>query len=189
MTLLYKSPPEEMEDFQKADSNHEISVWIDCYDDIFSNFDLRPYTARNISDDFLVEVKKLTHECDYPIQQLNLLIPGKDRNAESENTISKRLHSHFFKNLHYFLKKKKNERKKDILFTVIGLSMMICAAYVSSSGSTNNLLRILLVVFEPAGWFLVWISMEHLINTNRKEKPELEFYTKMSKSKINFSNS
>ena len=33
-----------------------MSLWINCYDDIFSDFDLRAYASRNISDDFLREL-------------------------------------------------------------------------------------------------------------------------------------
>lgn len=163
-----------------------ISIWVDCYDDIFSDFDLRPYTSRNISDDFLRELRKLSHETDSHIDELRLLLPQKARDRASETIIIKRLHGHFMKNLHYFQKKKKSEGRKDLLLSLLGVFMMICAAYISSVKTQILPLHILLVVFEPAGWFLVWISMEHLINSNRKEKPEIEFYAKMTKCKTVF---
>ena len=173
-------------EFQQQFSHHDISVWVDCYDDIFSDFDLRPYSDRNISDDFLSEVKKLSHESEFQINELRLLIPKGNRNPEIENTVTKRLHSHFVKNHHYFTTKKKVERKKDIVFAILGLFMMVCASTLSASKSQNILMHALLVVFEPAGWFLVWISMESLINNKRREKPELEFYNKVAKSKVGF---
>jgi hypothetical protein len=165
-----------------------ISLWIDEYDDLFSDFDLRAYTLRNVSDDFLRELKKLSHETEDHIGELKILLPEKLRNKETENVIIKRLHNHFIKNLHYFDKKKKTENKKDVLLSILGFVMMLCAGYISSSKSQSIPLHILLVILEPAGWFLVWICMEHLINSSRKEKPEIEFYAKMTKSRITFEN-
>lgn len=37
----------------------EISIWVDTYDDVFSDFDSRPYDNRELSDDFLTEVRKM----------------------------------------------------------------------------------------------------------------------------------
>ena len=33
--------------------HRHVSIWIDSYDDVFSDFDPRSYDERNISDDFL----------------------------------------------------------------------------------------------------------------------------------------
>jgi len=188
LQLIKTHPHENEEEIQDQSSGSNISVWVDCYDDIFSDFDLRPYTSRNISDDFLRELRKLSHETESHIDELRLLLPEKARDNTSEAIITKRLHGHFIKNLRYFQQKKKIEGKKDVLLSLLGIFMMVCAGYISSVKSQSLPLHILLVIFEPAGWFLVWISMEHLINNTRKEKPEIEFYSKMTKSKIVFLN-
>ena len=39
-----------------------VSLWLDNYDNIFSDFDPRSYAHRELSDDFLIEAKKVTHE-------------------------------------------------------------------------------------------------------------------------------
>lgn len=171
-----------------SSETHVISLWINCYDDIFSDFDLRPYSVRNVSDDFLQEVKKLAHESDNAVYELKLFMPAEAREHISEISISKRLHSHFVKNQHYFLKKKKNERKSDVLFIFIGIAMMTCASFVSSVKSDNFFLHPLLMIIEPAGWFLVWTGMGNIIGAKRVERPEFNFYTKMIKSKVTFLN-
>lgn len=173
---------------QSPVSEQSISLWIDEYDDLFSDFDLRAYPSRNVSDDFLHELRKLSHETEYPIGEIKILLPEKQRNKETENVIIKRLHTHFVKNLHYFHKKKKAENNKDTLLSILGIIMMLCAGYISSSRSQSIPLHILLVILEPAGWFLVWTSMEHMISNSRKEKTEIKFYAKMVKSKIIFEN-
>jgi hypothetical protein len=185
----FKDEIKETEESQKLNSDsREISLWIDSYDDIFSDFDPRPFSARNISDDFLHEIKKVSRENDFNITELKLLIPETNRNTEDENIITKRLHSYFLKNEHYLIKKKIAERKDGFLYILLGTIMMLGASFVSSSQSTNIFMHILLVIFEPAGWFFVWVGLENVIYKSPKEKPELDFYSKMSKSKIVFWN-
>ena len=40
----------------------EISLSLDNYDDIFSDFDPRPFSQRALSDDFLIEAKKASRD-------------------------------------------------------------------------------------------------------------------------------
>ncbi len=39
-----------------------LSIWLDIYDDIFSDFDSRPFHERALSDDFIHEAKKMAKE-------------------------------------------------------------------------------------------------------------------------------
>jgi hypothetical protein len=187
-TITNHTEHDDSKKLQKLYSLQDISIWIDSYDDIFSDFDPRPFSERNISDDFLNEVKKVSLETDLHINELKLLIPEKSRNAETENIIIKRLHSFFIKNQHYFLNKKKEKRRKGFLYTLMGTALMVGASLISAIRSASILMHTLLVILEPAGWFFVWFGMENLITTSKKEKPELDFYIKMSRSKIAFFN-
>ena len=38
-------------------SKSELSIWLDSYDDIYSDFDSRQYLKRRVSEDFLYELK------------------------------------------------------------------------------------------------------------------------------------
>ncbi|MEK7483556.1 MAG: hypothetical protein AABZ60_04395 [Planctomycetota bacterium] len=165
---------------------HDISIWLDSYDDIFSDFDQRPFSDRNVSDDFLYEIKKVSRESDFHINEMNLLIPEKSRHPENETVIIKRLHSYFRKNHHASIQRKRQENKKGIVFTLIGMAMMIGASYFSSIKSHGFIVHIPLVILEPAGWFLVWVGLDALFYISREQKPELDFYSKMAKSKITF---
>src|SRR5690349_704077 len=40
----------------------ELSIWLDTYDDIFSDFDPRPLNERALSDDFLSEARKMARD-------------------------------------------------------------------------------------------------------------------------------
>jgi len=168
--------------------SQDVSIWIDNYEDIFSDFDPRNFSERNISDDFLSEVKKVSRESDFAINELKLLIPEKNRNHETENIIGKRLHVYFRKNYQKFLEKMKSYKSKGYLNVCGGTAMMILASYISSLKSENFIMHIFLIILEPAGWFFVWAGLDNLFYYSSEQRPELDFYSKISKSKIIFHN-
>ena len=163
-----------------------ISIWIDEYDDLFSDFDPRPYPERNISDDFLVEVRKVCDESKFMIGEIKLLVPEKVRNAEVEEIIKKRLHSFFRKSSAQCQLEVKRERIKGMLFTIAGFSAMIGASYLSYLKFEGPFMQIPIIILEPAGWFMVWTGLEGLIHARRQRNSELDFYLKVVKSKIQF---
>ncbi|MBI4947533.1 MAG: hypothetical protein HY840_14165 [Bacteroidetes bacterium] len=171
---------------KQPDFSRNISIWIDTYDDIFSDFDPRSFSERNISDDFLNELRKVSHEDSFHINELRLLVPETSRNQESENIISKHLHAFFRKNAHAYQEQVKQLREKGFSFVLISVFLLIAASYISSLKSENIILHTLLVLLEPSGWFFIWRGLDHLISSSRDEAPELDFYNKIAKSKIAF---
>jgi hypothetical protein len=73
----------------------EISILLDSYNDIFSDFDPSPYSERILSDDFIAQVKKFSKDKDGHNMSLKLLLPASSRNEQDEKVIVKRLHAHF----------------------------------------------------------------------------------------------
>jgi len=72
-----------------------ISLWIDDYDDIFSDFDPRPFSQRALSEDFLAEAKRAVRDRREDVPELRFLVPAPVRNLAGEATIRKRLREHF----------------------------------------------------------------------------------------------
>jgi len=164
----------------------DISICLDSYDDIFSDFDPRSFSERNISDDFLYELKKVCKENKSPIQELQLLVPEKGRNSDYELLIVKRIHSHLKKNFHDFQEILKSQKRNSIVLTIIGISLMIVASYISLQQSKDFLVHTMLVILEPAGWFVLWIGLDDLTKSFRSEKSKLDLFVKMARSKIVF---
>lgn len=164
-----------------------INIWLDNYDDIFSDFDPRPYSERTLSDDFLREVRKVCSETNDSANELILQLPALKRNSEIEITLTKRLHNHIKQNDQRFRNLKNKIRKKAMLTLFIGLLLMLGAGYLSSLNSRNFLLNAILVMAEPTGWFLVWYGLDELFYRTKQNKNELEFYSIIAKSKISFS--
>ncbi len=165
----------------------EISLWLDDYDDIFSDFDPRPYSQRSLSDDFLSESKKASRDKDANKLELRLLIAEGKRDLKNETLIKKRLREHFNKHAHLLRKEIKETKRKSIIQVIAGGLMILGATYVNSIDSGNFLSRLLFVLLEPAGWFLTWFALEKMFYTTESMQSEYNFYEKMSKCDIIFS--
>jgi hypothetical protein len=63
---------------------------------------------------------------------------------------------------------------------------MIISSYISLIKSEDFFMHTLLVLTEPAGWFILWIGLETFFNSSAKLKSEIAFYNKLMKTKINF---
>jgi hypothetical protein len=164
----------------------EISILLDSYDDIFSDFDPSPYSERTLSDDFIVQSKKLSRNKSGNEMSLKLLLPANKRNEQEEKGIVKRLHS-YFRSVHQQLEAEVSKtNKRGLILTLIGILTMLAASYISFMKIQKFHIHFLLVLFEPAGWFLLWAGLDHLVYSSKETKKELEFYAKMTKSEIKF---
>ncbi len=53
---------------------------------------------------------------------------------------------------------------------------MIAASYIFFMKSEKYHIHFLLVLFEPAGWFLLWTGLDHLVNSPKETKKDIDFY-------------
>jgi len=164
----------------------EISLSLDTYDDIFSDFDSRPYSERALSHDLISEMKSSIRDKPSGEVVLNFIMPMDMRNSEDEYLIKKRLKEHF-KRHHNLLHEEINlNRTKGIGFVGLGVILMLVATYVYKFISLHMALLTIFLFLEPAGWFTVWTGLETILNPSGAKKAEFEFYNKLSKIEINF---
>ena len=164
----------------------EISLWLDTYDDIFSDFDPRPYSERALSDDFLSEAKKASKEKTSGRIELRFIVPGEQRNNDLEVIIRKRLHEHFRKHAVQLEEEAKMLQRRGVITAAFGFLLMMLASYVSWRKSDSFIYSMLMTVLEPSGWFITWFGLDQLFYTSNQKKPDLEFYRKMAKCDIEF---
>lgn len=164
----------------------EISLILDTYDDIFSDFDPRPYIYRAISDDLLQEIKRATRDRPSGLRELRFLIPAGKRNTEDENLIKKRLKDHFKKHYIEFNDQSKKIKRKGYSFALIGIGMIIVASYLETFNWDSFLSNLVTIVLEPGGWFLGWTGLDHLIYNLEEHKEDLGLYEKMSQCDFDF---
>ncbi len=160
-----------------------ISLILDSYDDIFSDFDPRPYNIKALSDDFLLECKKASVDKDKELE-LRFLVPRNKRKTNEEYEIRKRLRNHFQKHF----KEKENEirgiKKNGLIWFFLGAIVMFASTFFYEL--TGLLFKFLFITSQPAGWFFFWEGLGKIFIESKKKKPDYNFYRKMSKAKIYF---
>ncbi len=164
----------------------EISLQLDTYDDIFSDFDPRPYTERALSDDFLQEAKRASRDKPSGNIALHFIMPREKRKIEHEQLIKRRLREHFRKHYVQILEETMSIKKKGVFMAFLGILLIIIASYISSLQSASFYMHFLIVLLEPAGWFTAWTGLDEIYYTTKQKQPDLVFYEKMSNADIAF---
>src|ERR1700742_3282620 len=112
--------------------SRDLNIWIDSYEDLFSDFDPRPFMERAISDDFISELNKLTSEHTEFIHTLRFQIPEKMRDEKQEGIIVKRLQYDFKHEYESFSADVKMNYTKGIVMTIAGVLLLMGAVAVTS---------------------------------------------------------
>jgi len=175
---------------EETNEKEEIQIVLDSYQDIFSVFDARPYSQKALSDDLLYECKKAAVDKKEGFE-LKFLMAKRKRDKALELTIKKRLRNHFLR--HFNIKKKeiRKIRKIGFLWCLFGGVAMFFGAYLSDyihSNFANATLwsRLILIMLEPAGWWLFWEGLAKIFIEAKKEMPDYGFYKKMTHAYIYF---
>ncbi len=172
---------------KKVLQTSELALWLDDYDDLFSDFDPRPYSQRSLSDDFLLEMIKAVKNRGNNTFELKFLLSENLRNRNKEQVIVKRLREHFARHYHILLKDQKLIIRRGVILVLIGILVMLSGGFIRTFFLDKHVMfNFIIILVEPAGWFLFWEGLNKTIYDNNKIKPNLEFYRKMSKSKIKF---
>lgn len=167
-------------------SKAELSIWLDSYNDIYSDFDSRAYNERVLSDDFIYEVRKMAKEKPNGKIELKLLMPADSRNSETETVIVKSLHAHFRHFAHLNLAERRKILGRGLIMLTAGLILLASATYFSAISGQSVSLNIIRVILEPGGWFLAWSGLENVFYKARKMNPDFEFNNRMGHSEIRF---
>lgn len=161
----------------------DISLKLDNYDDLFSDFDSRPYAEKALSHDFIQECKNASLDKKYSFE-LKLSISKGKRNYENENAIKKRLKGHFQKHANQIGEEIKKIKCEGFIWCLIGIIIMFGATFLYDLNEFSY--RFLLIILEPAGWFVFWEGLRKITIEARAKKPDADFHNKMKDAKISF---
>ncbi len=163
-----------------------ISLIIDTYEDIFSDFDPRPFLERSMSDDFLQECKRAARDKGEEQLELRILVPKKVRNLKEEWKIKKRLKEHFSNHHKKEETKIKKIKAEGVLWFVLGTIFILILSFLEESSLTGFLIQIVKTILEPAGWFSYWEGLGKIFIVAKEKSSGYDFYKKMAKAEINF---
>ena len=160
-----------------------ISISLNSYDYLFSDFDPRDYSERTLSEDFIEECRSAAREKKEKIE-LIFLCPKHKRNIKDEVKIKRRIKEYFIYNLKEENETRKKIRRDGFFWFLMGAIVMILATLLA--GKTNFFLKFLEIMAIPASWFLFWEGLNKVLITSRERLSDYNFYKKMSEANIIF---
>lgn len=162
-----------------------ISIILDSYDDIFSDFDPREYSEKALSDDFLIECKKASKDKKSGAG-LRFFAPKEKRNLKHEQMIKRRLREHFQKHFKEKELEIKRIKREGFVWFILGAVIMIGGTFLYPVRDRGFLYTLAFIMSEPASWFFFWEGLGKIFITSKRELPDYEFYKKMSRVPIDF---
>jgi len=167
----------------------ELNLWLDSYDDIYSDFDSRHYLKRRISEDFLYELRTEMKYNEHHAGDMVLLLPQERRDEPAEKIIADSLTDFFTSQFRFHYDKCRKKLNKGILLFVTGVIIMLLNSWVSYHSGESFPIIFLKVLLEPAGWFLLWAALDFLFYDLAELKKERNFYKELSEMHIHFKSS
>ena len=165
----------------------DISIALDTYDDIYSDFDPRPHAEREISADLLKELERRTHTNVKGNFEVRFFLPKALRDERTEGRIIRRLRAYFLNEVNELQQQAKRRRITGVNFTVSGLAALFGYAYIANLpeviGQLASFIEVLLV---PFGWFSMWVGLEKLVQEKELFAHEIDFYQKLAKASYLF---
>ena len=162
-----------------------VSLWLDTYEDIFSDFDPRPYAHRALSEDFLAEARRAVLDRRDDVPELLFLVPTDARSLDDEAIIRRRLRDHFRRHADRLTRERRRGVWGSLAIATAGLAVMTGSALLRRQGETVTR-TVLHVLLEPAGWFAVWFGLDQLFYGMRELAREHAFYRKMARADVVF---
>ena len=102
----------------------EISIILDVWDDIFSDFDPRPLDERALSEDFISELKKRYRETTKGNLLISFFAPKGLKDEKSEQVVVNRLKKYFKYRALQDRREIYTMRKKGVVFILIGICFL-----------------------------------------------------------------
>ncbi|MEM3362429.1 MAG: hypothetical protein QXV83_00260 [Candidatus Anstonellaceae archaeon] len=165
---------------------YQFGLWLDDYGDIFSDFDPRPYIKRQVSDDFIVELKKRIRETPKGEFEVAFYLPKEKRNLKIEANIKKRIREYFDSELKQLENKIKHKDNRHLLYLVSGLVILFLSTYLNIEYQQDSLIVIGANLILPLGWFSIWVSLDYFLNQKKEEDEKISFFKKMKKCDFKF---
>jgi len=173
----------------KKEETKTIVISLDEYNDLYSDFDPRPYSVRAISDDFIMELKRVDPELMYYNYHILFVIPKERRIIKEEIVIKKRLIEFFNKEYLMHNTHKKQIVKQGCLFVGLGVVVFFMFVYIFPKYSSFGIdFTAFTLIFELIGWFLLWEGLHQIIFESKEKRNHINLYKRLSQAKITFVN-
>ena len=181
--LLRPKNREEKKERPETESRQPtgVIVALDVYDDIFSDFDTRPYSERGLSEDFLKELSSRTLETPRGELEVLLVMPRALRNEKDESVMKNRLRKHFSQELKRLLANREEKRRHGFVYFAIGAGLLVLEVYLieQSQNVSPVVFALSQAIALPAGWFFAYTGLEKILQPYGEDVEKFEFIRNM----------
>lgn len=158
------------------------------YNAMFSDFDDSPYASRQLSRDFIEEIKtrhRLTAEGDIEVR---LAVPKKMRDRKDEAVIRERLSEYFRTRAEGVRDEISARERKGWKFIFYGVVMSaVATAFIWLLGRKYLPCAIIGAWMEMCAWITAWSGAERAIMETPKDmREQKDFYDRMAKARFVF---
>lgn len=172
---------------QRLDDINSISIAIDTYDDIFSDFDPRDILERDLSEDFIKELARRHRQGPKGKFDVVIVAPKTIEDQAIEKKIAARLNRYFHqKHLRY--KKAIDElRIRGAVYIAVGMLLLIALTLLAYFGKMDRLtLELVGIIFMPLGWFGIWEGFSKIVDIPFRLGSDALVYKGLSKASYKF---
>lgn len=160
-----------------------IDIALDTYDDIFSDFDIRNYRYRQISRDFLDELKiRMRQSSPATTITIALLVPPAERTPRHEKFITRRLELFFRERTLTYKQKSRKNLHDTLCFAMLGFLLLFFANFFA-----NKVPSIFSDFLLIPSWYLIWSAFEKVFSQRKLLNERRSYYSALSKATIGFS--
>ena len=176
-----------MAEQESLEGMREIAITLDTYDDIFSDFDPRPYAQRELSEDFLKEINRRYMEDKRGRFEVHFTIPSSERDMKEESLIKKRLREHFS-----FMAKRESDsikktKNRGYLYIAIGAAVLLADAYFFFLFNEGSIIyRVVSIFLVPAGWYGMFTGIGKVIDEPYDSVERKSLYEKFERANYVF---
>jgi hypothetical protein len=172
---------------QRLDDINSISIAIDTYEDIFSDFDPRDIAQRDLSEDFIIELMRRHRQNPQGRYDVVLVGPKSIEDGLLAKKIIARLNRYFHQKHVRYLKAIKEIRLRGLSYVLFGMAVLFVLTYFAFFEKLSGLaLQIVGIIFTPLGWFGVWEGFSKIVDIPFDLRSDTQAYEKLSKASYKF---
>ena len=181
---------------EERNARNVQTVYLDTYDDLFSDFDYGPYESRRMSEDLILELEgRLKHLAPGPVD-LVFGIADSARERTVETMAKKRLKRFFSQKTFYAQNEIDKIRRSGAHRVTLGLGVLglvsIILFYINDTphpllaGPAVAIVTLFAELLTPAGWFGMWTGFERFFDHPKAEMRKKSLYAMLEAGSISF---
>jgi len=164
----------------------EVKIILDTYDDIFSDFDPRPYSQRELSDDFVKEIQRRYLETPAGKIVVHFDMPAGTRDPKTDALVKRRIRD-------YFEVERKREEKlvremqnKGVKYVVLGSIALVGATLPLLEWPNDVWVNTLSAIVTPMAWYLSFTGTSMFLDDWRSTHANVKLYSRFEKANYVF---